>query len=40
MPTDLNDPQQRREFRRRLSQIGADQVRHHVAMKNHYNPEK
>jgi hypothetical protein len=40
MPADLNDPQQRREFRRKLSQIGPEQVRHHVAMKNHYNPAK
>lgn len=40
MPADLNDPQQRRAFRRRLSETGLDQVRHLVAMKNHYNPAK
>jgi hypothetical protein len=40
MPNDLNDPQQRREFRRHLSHTGLDQVRHLVAMRNHYNSAK
>ena len=40
MPTNLNDPQRRREFRRKLTQTGLEQVRHLVSMKNHYNRTK
>ena len=40
MTTNLNDPQRRREFRRKLTQTGLEQVRHLVSMKNHYNRTK